>query len=88
MIQIVHTQELSIEINGVKKDVITRRFPARQEYEEDIFTLFYKHLKLYEEEGYKTFHMYSMWTQHEGEWESHGTIMPPTVTLWVRGVFS
>jgi hypothetical protein len=88
MIQIVHTQELSVEIDGIVKTVRSIRFPIKQENEQDIFKMFYDYLKRNEEQGYKTFHMYSMWTQHEGEWEAHDMIIPPTITLWVRGVFS
>ena len=84
MIQIIHTNDVWIEIEGEKKPVTSKFFVDNMWQGEKLnpFLSFQKFLKEKEDNGYTKYYMHSMWTQHE-----KGSEGEPVTLLWVRGRF-
>ena len=101
MIQIIHTLNLLVNINGEDKHVKTRFFPDVVRKDGTVkrcFERFDEYLMEYEEKGYTKCYIYSIWTQHEKDstsrWDEENKksvlLYPARIAtlLWVRHLLS
>ena len=84
MIQIKHTGEPYVEVDGQKLGLKTKGFTNSmwQGNKLNPFLSFEKYLEEEKDRGYTKFYMSKMWTEEGPE-----TAVNPFTILWVRGIF-